>query len=565
MTTLCVRVCVGCLSAIPVGLTAAKCPVTFAPASTLTGLLYPDSVAIGDVNRDGFPDIVVKSASGTESHTLAVFRGSGGGTFSSPLRYGDAGGAASYFTLEDLDGDGDLDYFAVSLATGTNDPSGTSRLRNDGNGNFVFWPMPVGAAPSAQGIVTARLDANNSIDAAIAARSLTVIRGVGTATPSRVDFATGIFFPLSIASGDVDGDGDIDVLLGGWDGSASNGGTLSMHRNNGAADFSNRTDRMTSHIVRDLALGDVDSDGDLDAVTTDGETVNRLYLNDGTGVFTGGISLALGQRVRDLAMADLNNDTFIDIVAANDAASTLTVLLNAQGSGFENPITLPAGTGPQSLAIGQVVGGSGLDIVTANGVWDHLTVSQFTGPLQLTSQPADFTVCATGAAVFSVASSQGAGAAYRWQRESAPNSGTYVDLANGPSGPWDGGDSGALVFGANTQGLAIVAASGSGQVLTSKHALRYRCVMTLACGSVASTSAQLTVVGASSAPCDNLDFNNDCSVFDPVDIADFLSVYSEGPCSTGACNDIDFNNDGSLFDPTDIDAFLSVFSEGPCF
>jgi hypothetical protein len=321
---------------------------------------------------------------------------------------------------------------------------------------------------------------------------------------------------------------------------------------------------MTSHIVRDLALGDVDNDGDLDAVTTDGESVNRLYLNDGTGVFAGGTSLAVGQRVRDLAMADLNSDSFIDIVAANDAANTITVLLNLQGTGFATPITLPAGTGPQSLAVGQVVGGSGLDIVTANGVWDHLTVSQFTGPLQLTSQPADFTVCATGAAVFSVASAQGTAATYRWQRESAPNSGTFIDLSNGPSGPWDGGDSGALVFGANTQGLAIVAASGSGQVLTNKHALRYRCVMTLACGSVASTSAQLTVVGASPAPCDNLDFNNDCSVFDPLDIADFLSVYSEGPCSTGACNDIDFNNDGSLFDPCDIDSFLLVYAEGPC-
>jgi hypothetical protein len=30
------------------------------------------------------------------------------------------------------------------------------------------------------------------------------------------------------------------------------------------------------------------------------------------------------------------------------------------------------------------------------------------------------------------------------------------------------------------------------------------------------------------------------------------------------CNDIDFNNDGSLFDPLDIDSYLSVFSEGPC-
>ncbi|MFO0857201.1 MAG: hypothetical protein U0640_07585 [Phycisphaerales bacterium] len=64
----------------------------------------------------------------------------------------------------------------------------------------------------------------------------------------------------------------------------------------------------------------------------------------------------------------------------------------------------------------------------------------------------------------------------------------------------------------------------------------------------------------------NIDFNNDDSVFDPMDIDAFLSVYSEGPClPAGAeCGDIDFNNDTGLFDPMDINDFLSVYSEGPC-
>jgi hypothetical protein len=67
-------------------------------------------------------------------------------------------------------------------------------------------------------------------------------------------------------------------------------------------------------------------------------------------------------------------------------------------------------------------------------------------------------------------------------------------------------------------------------------------------------------------PCDDVDFNNDGSIFDPDDIDAFLSVFSEGPCLPAGrtCNDIDFNNDGSVFDPADIDAFLLAFSEGPC-
>ncbi|MFO0858750.1 MAG: hypothetical protein U0640_15505 [Phycisphaerales bacterium] len=68
------------------------------------------------------------------------------------------------------------------------------------------------------------------------------------------------------------------------------------------------------------------------------------------------------------------------------------------------------------------------------------------------------------------------------------------------------------------------------------------------------------------AHCNDIDFNNDGSSFDPQDIDAFLSVYSEGPCipADAECDYIDFNNDTSIFDPCDIDSFLLVFSEGPC-
>lgn len=75
-----------------------------------------------------------------------------------------------------------------------------------------------------------------------------------------------------------------------------------------------------------------------------------------------------------------------------------------------------------------------------------------------------------------------------------------------------------------------------------------------------------TLTIAQTGRCNDIDFNNDGSVFDPMDIDAFLSVYSEGPCIPAAynCDSIDFNNDTSIFDPMDIDAFLSVYSEGPC-
>jgi len=80
------------------------------------------------------------------------------------------------------------------------------------------------------------------------------------------------------------------------------------------------------------------------------------------------------------------------------------------------------------------------------------------------------------------------------------------------------------------------------------------------------TSTDTVIVRVNPRTCDSIDFNNDGSFFDPLDVDAFLSVFSEGPClPLGAtCNDLDFNNDGGIFDPSDVDAFLSVYSEGPC-
>ncbi|HEX2838098.1 MAG TPA: hypothetical protein VHN77_08235, partial [Phycisphaerales bacterium] len=65
--------------------------------------------------------------------------------------------------------------------------------------------------------------------------------------------------------------------------------------------------------------------------------------------------------------------------------------------------------------------------------------------------------------------------------------------------------------------------------------------------------------------CDSIDYNADGLFPDTLDIDDFLSVFSGGPCSNDpVCADIDFNNDGLFPDTLDIDSLLSVFSGGPC-
>lgn len=69
-------------------------------------------------------------------------------------------------------------------------------------------------------------------------------------------------------------------------------------------------------------------------------------------------------------------------------------------------------------------------------------------------------------------------------------------------------------------------------------------------------AALLLLIATVNAVAADPDFNND-GVVNQKDVDDFLSVYSEGLCSTGNCDSIDINGDGSLFDPDDQEAYLN--------
>ena len=148
--------------------------------------------------------------------------------------------------------------------------------------------------------------------------------------------------------GDVDGDGDLDVVLADWGKGSpmlSDGGRTMLWLNDGTGHFTNATGaRMPEALVGfswELEFVDVDNDYDLDIMVSckvcDG---SFLFENDGTGTFT---DITTQQRLPqffnnyDFEAMDVNCDKYLDVVTINDGPSYQEhIFLNDRKGGFRN-------------------------------------------------------------------------------------------------------------------------------------------------------------------------------------------------------------------------------------
>lgn len=311
--------------------------------------VYGGSFASGDIDNDGDQDLLMTGL-GPESGT-ALYLNDGTGDFTEVSNTPFPIARFSVTEFVDLDADGDLDLFFSGIASGGVQEF-THIYLNDGTGSFTQLSNPSLPEFQGSGAAIEDIDGDGDLDIMISASDKNdefvadtfLNDGNANFTPS----GSTAFIPVKFAAVafiDVENDGDQDIIISGTQ--ENDNALTSLYLNDGLGNYS--VDTITNFeqlSADDVDVADTDNDGDFDillsGINDSSEVRTILYLNDG-GAFTELTTVDLQQTFAGTnAIADLDNDGDQDIVIIGSQDGGLPNIFNIVYENLGNNVFDPA-------------------------------------------------------------------------------------------------------------------------------------------------------------------------------------------------------------------------------
>ena len=389
------------------GAVYAAAAVSFAPAKNYPAGNGSRAVSAGDLDGDGDTDLVTANGDG-DSVSVLIRRYDG--TFKAPQRYAVGDGPGDVIAREDLDGDGARD---LAVANGVSDDVSVRLGRGDGTfGAQRKYAVGYGGPLAIEvgdmdgdgdkDLVTANYGGRveSPVDYTPASTvSVFLNAGKGTFAPARHFIAGEAYEPEDVDRGDLDGDGDEDLVVA-LGATRSRDGGLAVLLNDGSGSFGAPQRYSDVSSATAVVANDLDGDGDNDLAAADyiGDDV-YVYKNQGSGAFAydndyntsgpDGGPKAYG--ISDLTEADFDRDGDIDLASSAWNTDNISVLVNS-GDGTFGPhdsarVLGPVGDGPVGITRVRMNADRKPDLVVANMYSDNVSVLVNTTSLRRATSP----------------------------------------------------------------------------------------------------------------------------------------------------------------------------------
>ncbi len=358
----------------------------------------PNSIAISDFDGDGFIDMAVTNdvtanISSFINNSVTGVIDTNSFISNSPRDFG-AGNRPQSIVIGDIDRDGWPD--AIVAYYGDNRIRFISNFSNFGYSLSSSYSS--GKAPISATISDINMDGKPDLVVANAfGFGVSVLQnGFSSGTYDNVftsvsNFTTG-FQPVAVATGDIDGDGKPDVIVA--NSNTDSSVSLSILRNTatmGAIDnssFAAPVTFTTGLFPRSLAIGDIDLDGKPDIVVVNqrSNTISVLRNTAIAGTITktslaSKVDFTTGSRPRSVAITDIDGDGKPDIAVTNERSNSVSIFRNTSTPGsitqtsLISRVNFATGVQPYSVAIGDLDGDGRPDLAVAN--YKSNTVSVF--------------------------------------------------------------------------------------------------------------------------------------------------------------------------------------------